>query len=148
MTDYNASDTKHIRRAAKAAKLAEADRRTVVFTLMSSPGGRAWMHDRLVRCHIFETSYNDISNRMAFAEGERNVGVQDLIDIMRFAPDQYIQMMREFNDKEQANARARDNDRESRGSGANGRRDDSQSDLNVGSVEHEYEPGDEDRVED
>ena len=36
---------------------------------------------------------------MAFAEGERNIGLQDLNDVMAWAPDQYIAMMREASDK-------------------------------------------------
>ncbi len=109
MNDYNASDTKSIRKAEKHAKQAEADRRTVVCSIMSNPLGRSWVHDRLLRCHCFTSSFSTNALTTAFNEGERNIGLQDLADIMQFAPDQYIQMMREFNDRNQADGR-RSND--------------------------------------
>ena len=137
MSDYNASDTRQIRRAAKAAKQAEAERRVVIFNLMSSPAGRSYFYDRLVRCHIFSSSFSHSALSIAFAEGERNIGLQDLTDIMAFAPDQYVQMMREANDRS-SNA-----DRPDR-SGANGRGDDSRSEPEAGSVTSEYDPNDND----
>jgi hypothetical protein len=90
------------------AKAAEVERRGVVLNLMSSHAGRAFIFDRLVRCHIFSSSFTPEALAMAFAEGERNVGLQDLNDVMRFAPDQYVQMMREANDKEIADGRRTD----------------------------------------
>lgn len=99
---YDAGDIRQVRRATKAARQAESDRRTVVFNLMSSPSGRAYAHDRLVRCHVFSSSFSTSNLAMAFAEGERNVGLQDLTDIMQFCPDQYVQMMREANDRNNA----------------------------------------------
>ena len=134
--DYNASDTRSIRRAAKQAKQAEAERRGVVFSLMSSPAGRNYMHDRLVRCHVFSSSFNLAALGMAFAEGERNIGLQDLTDIMQFAPDQYIQMMREANDRSIAADRGHKRDNAQPGRDDSGRPSDS-----VGSVASEYEPG-------
>ena len=132
MSEYNASDTRAIRKAAKAAKQAEAERRVVIFGLMSNPAGRAFMHDRLTRCHIFESSFSTDALGMAFAEGERNVGLQDLVDVMAFAPDQYIQMMREANDRSSSN-------RPSRPQPDPGR-DPSEPD-GIGSVVSDYDPG-------
>lgn len=139
MTDgYNASDLKDVRRAARAAKLAEADRRSVVYSLMSSPAGRNWMYDRLVRCHVFSSSFSRDGLLMAFSEGERNIGLQDLTDIMQFAPDQYIQMTREANDRSISADRGHERDRPDSGRSDSGRPDDP-----VGSVLSDYEPGDE-----
>src|SRR5271154_4095494 len=101
MSEYNASDTKAIRRLAKLAKIAESERQGVVYNLMSSPAGRSYLFDKLTRCHIFSSSFSQSALLTAFAEGERNIGLQDLNDVMRWAPDQYVQMMREANDKEQ-----------------------------------------------
>ena len=142
MNDYNASDTRAIRRATKAAKQAEAERRGVVFSIMASPAGRSWMHDRLVRCHVFTSSFSNQSLAMAFAEGERNIGLQDLNDIMQFAPDQYIQMMREANDRSIAANSGPVRDQQ------NGRRGDSSGssdDDQPGTVLSDYDPADEGR---
>ena len=144
MSEYNASDTRAIRAAAKRAKALDAERSLVVLNLMSSPGGRSYMYDRLVRTHIFSSSFSDSGRREAFNEGERNVGLQDLNDVMRFAPDQYIQMMREANDREQADGRRSDSP--AAGSGPGNRRDNTGPEPEAGSVVSDYDPGDEDRT--
>ena len=148
MTLYDASNPKHLRRAAKAAKSADADRRIVVLNLMSSPSGRDYVHTQLTRCHCFHSSFSSSALAMAFAEGERNVGLQLLNDVMAFAPDQYVQMMREATDKELADARRSDDNR-SNGRGPDPGRDDSGHDLDdaTGRVDSEYDPGDDERAD-
>ena len=106
MNDYNASDLRQIRTAKRRERARDAERKLVVLGLMSSSAGRAYVHDRLTRCHIFETSFSDSAQRMAFAEGERNVGLQDLIDVQQFCPDQYVQMLREANDRKIVDGRS------------------------------------------
>jgi hypothetical protein len=63
------------------------------------------MLDLLERTHCFGSSFGTNALAMAFAEGERNVGLQLLNDIMSVAPDQYVLMMREKNGREHADAR-------------------------------------------
>lgn len=143
MNDYNAADLKAIRRASKLAKQAEIERRGVILSVMSNPAGRNWMYDRLVRCHVFSPSFSLQALAMAFGEGERNIGLQDLNDVMQFAPDQYIQMMREANDRNQSNGRRTDDSGHERSGADSGRIDPGRPDDAVGSVEHDYNPGDE-----
>lgn len=112
MTDaYNAADLRKIRAAEKAARLALAERKIVLSGLMSSPPGRAYVLDTLTRGHIFAPSFNPDPYVTAFNEGERNICLQLLNDIMRFCPDQYIQMMREQSDKEIVNDQRNDDGR-------------------------------------
>ena len=144
MTDaYNAADTRQLRKAIKAARQAEAERSIVVLGLMSSPAGRNWVHSILVDCGIFHQTFSLNALAMAFNEGKRSVSLQLLADVVRWAPDQYIQMMREANDKEIANGRRTDSGSERSRSDIRG--DDSgRPDDPVGpagSVESEYEPG-------
>jgi hypothetical protein len=94
---YNAAERKDVRRAEKEAKLAETNRREIINYIMSTNPSRAWMHDVLEACHVFRSSFSADSLQMAFAEGERNVGLRMLVDIMTICPDQYILMMREEN---------------------------------------------------
>lgn len=126
---YDASSHKDIRRAAKAAKDRENERKGVVFNLMATPTGRNYIHDWLVRCHIFATTFNGSALGSAFAEGERNIGLQLYSDIVNWAPDQYIQMIREANDRHISSS-GRSGDTEDTGGesepGANG--DDSTTD--------------------
>ncbi len=115
MSDYNAAERKDIRAAEKAAKLVEAQRYDVVRGLMSVAAGRSYVLAKLISAHIFHTSFSSDPLQMAFAEGERNQGLQLLNDIMAICPDQYILMMRE-SDVRDAAADARRNR-----SNANGR---------------------------
>ena len=140
VADYNASDTKQVRAAAKAAKIISAERQGVVLTLMSSPAGRAWVRDWLERCHVFHTPFTGIAATTDFNCGEQNIGLGLLGEVVSAAPDQYIQMMRESADKEQANGRrSDDNDGHQRD-----RTDDGWADSGPngsGSVQAEYQPG-------
>lgn len=96
---YDASSRKDIRRAEKAAALAEADRINYLCSAMSIPQGRAWFYDLLERCHLFNQPPVFETNKDYFAFGERNIGTQIFDDILRNCPDDYIQMMREANER-------------------------------------------------
>ena len=139
MSEYNASDLKAIRRKAKEARQADDDRRLVVLNLMSSSSGRSYVHEQLVRCHCFASSYSPSALAMAFAEGERNAGLQLLNDVMAFAPDQYVQMMREQQDRRIAEDGRRDNP-----NGTNGRDPGLNGDDNGAGVDSDYTPDDRD----
>lgn len=96
---YNGSDPKHLKRQIKAAK-ERAERDTLVLmSIMANPSGRDWVHDFLTSCHVFSSSFTSNALTTAFAEGERNVGLQLFLGIVQSCPDQYIQMMREANDR-------------------------------------------------
>jgi hypothetical protein len=96
---YDASNRRDVRAAEKQAKLVEQQRREIVTGIMSVAPGRSWICDILESCHIFATSYNDVPYRMAFMEGQREVGIRLLTDIMGACPDHYILMMRERNER-------------------------------------------------
>jgi hypothetical protein len=109
---YNAAERSHVKAAQKSARFLEKSRGEILRTIMDSAAGRAYMLDRLERSHCFVSSFHGNALSMAFAEGERNIGLQDLNDIMQFAPDQYVLMMREKNERDRTNASRRDNPRE------------------------------------
>ena len=93
---FNAANRKDVRRLEKQAKLDERARRETVQTLMSTMQGRQWVFERLTLCHVFASSFSINALEAAFKEGERNVGLQLLNDVMT-CPDEYLQMMREAN---------------------------------------------------
>jgi hypothetical protein len=95
----NAADRKQIRHLEKQAKLADAQRRAVITSLMSTTFGREWMWDKLSECHMFVTTFNGDALQSAFMEGQRAIGLSMLSDIMIACPDQYIQAMRESNER-------------------------------------------------
>jgi len=93
---YNAGERKDIRKAEKAARQAEVARGEVVKGIAATQPGRKYLWDLLAAAHIFTTSFvAGDPLQMAFAEGERNQGLQLLADIMRWCPERFIEMMRE-----------------------------------------------------
>ena len=103
----NAADRKAIRQKEKQSAIADASRQSVLHTVMSTIEGRTFIWDFLASCHIFTTTFTGDALTSAFAEGERNVGQRLLSDIMVVCPDQYIQAMREANERHHSdNARA------------------------------------------
>lgn len=95
----NAADRKAIRVKEKAARLAERERGDVIRNLMSTTHGRRYLWDKLGEAHVFATSFSSDPLAMAFNEGERNFGLRLLNEITRWCPEQFIQAMRESNER-------------------------------------------------
>src|SRR5260221_9370934 len=135
MTDF-AHDRKSIRRKEKAEHLADVQRREIIHGVMSTPNDRQWMWDLLGSCHIFASTFAGDPLQSAFAEGQRNVGLSLLADIMIHCPDYYIQAMRESNERHisndaSTNRRSADEGRDGDPDGREGRNtDDSDPDYN------------------
>src|SRR5262245_7608246 len=94
MTDYSA-ERREERRSQKAAQQAERERQDLIRGLMAQPAGRRYVYEKLVAAHIFRTSFSVDALAMAFAEGERNQGLQLLTDVMSVCPDMFVRMMQE-----------------------------------------------------
>lgn len=96
----NAAERKDIRKAEKIAK--EIDRKRVDFVVaaMSTVQGRAWFHDLLVRCAIFDGTFTGDSHLEAFTKGQRNIGLMIYNDIVANCPDYFVTMMKEANIQE------------------------------------------------
>lgn len=67
--------------------------------IMTHEQTRAWMYQLLATCRCYQTSFSKSALEMAFNEGARNVGLMLTDQIMRIAPDSYVQMVREAEDK-------------------------------------------------
>src|SRR5262245_21646192 len=137
---YDAGNRKDVRAMEKRAKLEETQRREVISGIMSVAPGRKWMCDLLEHCHIFSTSFSDAAIRMAFMEGQREVGILLLTDIMASCPDEYVTMMGERNARQSAiDARLSrdrpDGDGSSSGQGTDDGEGDDGADLNVPGAE-------------
>lgn len=96
-------DRKAIKAKEKRDKLVQQRRLETTLDLMSRKGGREWILGLLEACHIFEDPFTGDALLEAFRKGERNVGLRILDDIMRSSTDEYIQMMRERNERDTAN---------------------------------------------
>ncbi len=101
----NASERKDIRRAEKFAAEQERARVEFVVDAMSRKTGRAWFHDLLVRCAIFDGTFTGDPHLEAFTKGQRNIGLMIYNDIVTHCPDHFVQMMREASIQETLNDR-------------------------------------------
>ena|SRR5215472_9505159 len=122
----DASDPKQVRQAQKEARIRERLRQDVIRNLMSGIAGRSFIYDLLNGCHVFGTSFALNGLQMAFNEGERNVGLKLLNDIMQAAPDSYPLMMREANERHTSSEQSR-------------------GETSVGGTEDQRDSGDDDR---
>ena len=96
---YDAADRKDVRRAEKAAKIAENERREIVKGLMSLAPGRSWVYDLLLECSIFTTPYTGDDSSTAYNCGRQSVGLKLFGDVVATCPDEYVLMMKEANER-------------------------------------------------
>lgn len=124
---YDGSDRKQVRAKEKEAKLDENNRLAYTKRIMFDQPGRKWMHDLLVRCHIFQTAFAaGQPDNTAFRLGEQNTGLQIFADVIAASPQEYVQMMNEASIKDQVNDRRYNDDRSTSGEqhgSSDGRRD-------------------------
>lgn len=92
---YDTSDKEQVNKTRKKAARTRADRLKFVEASMSLVQGRAWFYDFLVRCHIFNRSFDADPYVHAYKAGEVNIGLQLLDDIQTAAPEKYITMITE-----------------------------------------------------
>ena len=99
---YNAAERKDVREAAKAARLHDSNRLEIVRGIMSLPAGRHYIYSLLASCHVFASTFSGNALQSAFSEGERNVGLRLLADIMSACPERYLLMIQERNARDLA----------------------------------------------
>jgi hypothetical protein len=96
MTDpsagYDAGDRAHVSERQKRRRLrADRDDADLVW-LMSQREGRRFIWRLMQSCHLYESSFTG-TNATFFREGERNVGLQILADIVRLCPELHARML-------------------------------------------------------
>lgn len=94
------SEKKNVKKARDLEARRLARKENALKQLMSFKDGREWMHDLLITCHIFDTSFNTNALSMAHREGERNIGLQIFAGVMTSTPDEYLLMMKEAKERE------------------------------------------------
>lgn len=67
--------------------------------LLRDRAGRRWLYNLLSFCHAYESSFRTNALAMAYAEGERNVGLKIIADITEASPELYFQMHKEMSDE-------------------------------------------------
>lgn len=92
---FDASDPELVAAAAEEARRAARRDTDTLRQLLGVKQGRAWLFRLLTSCHIFQTSFDNDALRMAFREGERNVGLRLLAESQSADPDLFALMMKE-----------------------------------------------------
>lgn len=109
---FDGSNRKQVREREKELKIAENNRIAYTRRIMSDAAGRKWMHDLLVRCHIWHTSFAaGQPDTTAFRLGEQNLGLQVFADVISSSPAEYVLMMSEAAIKESVHDRRYSDDR-------------------------------------
>lgn len=99
MTDLG--DQATVREAKRKSKRREAERLDVLRSVLGTTQGRRFVYDLLAQCHVHRSSFSTDVAAMAFAEGERNIGLWLEAQVTFAAPDQYILMLKEQKDADE-----------------------------------------------
>lgn len=92
---FDASDEESVRERNKSLKTYDGLRRDGLRHLVSAPNGRKWLYWLLELTHQGRISMHADAKMMGFLEGERNIGMQVMIDLLNHFPNEYQQMMKE-----------------------------------------------------
>ena len=116
MTEYDASNERHIAIQRRVAKALDEAHDTVIHSIMGVADGRAYVYDLLLYCHVFDQPFSPDPHLTAFGCGQLDVGQLIFRKIHAICPDEYIQMMREANARDATNdARRSRSDKDANG---------------------------------
>lgn len=92
---YDAGDPHDVRSAIRESKRWDDLKGQVIVGVMSTENGRRWLRELIEMCHPGESSFSTEPLRMAFMEGERNIGNRIMVDAMNADQKLYLLMMAE-----------------------------------------------------
>jgi hypothetical protein len=89
----NAADEEKIREEKTRQKLRQDNEDNDLRFLLATDQGRRFIWKLLEMCGVFKSSFTG-SSETFFLEGQRNIGLKLLSDIMRVDPDSYLKMVK------------------------------------------------------
>ena len=93
---YDASDPEQVNLRRRKSGRVLHEKRKYIAEVMARKEGRRWVWELLTASHVFSTSFvSGDAHATSFHEGERNIGLRILTDVMTAAPDQYVTMTTE-----------------------------------------------------
>lgn len=90
----NAADKQQVKEAERVEKSRRQQEIDDVYFLLNCPQGRRFLWRYLGICGVYRLSYTANSDTN-FREGERNIGLKLMNDIMETKPEAYLQMIQE-----------------------------------------------------
>lgn len=94
---YDAGDVRDVKAAIRDSQRWDDKRNRVILSVMGTEDGRRWIRENLELAHIGASSFSIDALRMAYLEGERNIGNVMMAQVMNAAPKEYMLMMAEAN---------------------------------------------------
>jgi hypothetical protein len=91
---FDAGDRTRLAERQRRRRAAEQRDDADLAWLMARPEGRRFVRRLLGLCHLYESSFTG-TEATFFREGERNVGLQLLAEIVRLCPEQHARMLTE-----------------------------------------------------
>jgi hypothetical protein len=89
----NAADEEKIREEKTRQKLRQDNDDNDLRFLLATDQGRRFLWKQLEACGVFKSSFTG-SSETFFLEGQRNIGLKLLSDIMRVDPESYLRMIK------------------------------------------------------
>lgn len=91
----NAADQEQVEYGKKVAKATEKSHIDDVYAIMQAPQGERFLAKMLSRCGVHQTSVTAEcnTNQTFFLEGQRNVGLQLLSDLMEADPEKCVRII-------------------------------------------------------
>lgn len=102
MKRRNAADEGQVQEAAKDMKLRKEREANELAAVLNLPEGRRYIWRLLEFCGVYKTSFTG-SSETFFLEGQRNVGLRVVTEIMTAYPEAYLLMMKENRKGEESN---------------------------------------------
>lgn len=96
--EFNAADERQVAERTSQAKLRDHVYAQGLAHTLSTMEGRAWVYKVLDACGVFRTSFTGNSETF-MREGQRNVGLLIMADIMRDQEEAYLLMCREARER-------------------------------------------------
>lgn len=110
MTQDNAARIKDVRKAEKASARFELERVEGLRHLCSTYPGRLWLWRQMEEANVFSQTFTGEALTTAFNEGQRARGLAILSDLMLHAPDTFLKMMVEHNERSSTSSALADRD--------------------------------------
>lgn len=95
---FDASDPKQVQAKKTKAGREQKEQLSALRKFLETPAGRAWVWRLLEASHIYATSFvSGDPHSSSFQEGERNLGLRVLSDVLKADPQAFITMSKENN---------------------------------------------------
>lgn len=101
----NAADPQQVKRAARRERRAEDRQRRWVWTVMSSPEGRAFVWSLLERAGVFGSIYHP-SSQIYYLAGRQDFGHELMAEVLAADEELYLRMEQEARERARFDARA------------------------------------------